>query len=436
MNWSQTFAPLRNRAFRYLVAGRTVSVLGNAVAPIALAFAVLDLTGSARDLGLVVGARSLANVLFLLIGGVIADRFPRHLVMVGANLLAAGTQAAIAAAVLTGTATIPLLLGLSVVNGITAALAQPATAAVIGQIVPQESRQQANALNRLGFASAAIFGASLGGLLVAAIGPGWGLAVDAAAFAVAAGLFVMVRVPRASAAERTGPAPNVFRELREGWVEFSSRTWLWAVVLGFCLLNAAYVGGVNVLGPVIADESFGRAGWGLVLAVKTVGMIVGALVALRLRIRRFLFFGVACMAAPALLLGGLALAPYLIVLVGAAFLTGLAMEQFGIAWETTMQEHVPGDKLARVYSYDMLGSFLAIPIGQVAVGPLAEALGTRVTMLGAAALVLIAVLGMLASRDVRRLEHRLDPPAVPVTADPVAGAPAAAADPGDLLTKS
>ncbi|MEV0391909.1 MFS transporter [Polymorphospora rubra] len=430
MDWSRTFAPLRNRAFRYLVAGRTVSVLGNAVAPIALAFAVLDLTGSARDLGLVVGVRSLANVLFLLIGGVIADRLPRHLVMVGASLLAAGTQAAVAATVLTGTATIPLLLGLSALNGITAALAQPATAAVIGQIVPEESRQQANAINRLGFTTAAIFGASLGGLLVAAIGPGWGLAVDAAAFAAAAGLFAMVRVPRVGSADRSRSAPTLFRELREGWVEFSSRTWLWAVVLGFCLLNAAYVGGVNVLGPVIADESIGRAGWGLVLAVKTAGMVVGALVALRLRIRRFLLFGVACMAGPALLLGGLALAPYLVVLTVAAFLTGLALEQFGIAWETTMQEHVPADKLARVYSYDMLGSFLAIPIGQVAAGPLAEALGTRVTLLGASALVLVAVLGMLASRDVRRLEHRLDPPPTPV-----APATAAVTDPAEALSK-
>jgi len=401
-----TLAPLRHPAFRFLVAGRTVTMAGNAVAPIALAFAVLDLTGSARDLGLVVGVRSLANVLFVLFGGVIADRLPRHLVMVGTCVLAALTQAAVATAVLTGTATIPLLVALSAVNGLAAALAFPAASALVPQTVPAEVRQQANAINRLAFNAAMIGGASLGGVLVSEVGPGWGLAVDAATFGVAAVLFALVRVPRATAAapaERTG----VFADLRIGWSEFAGRTWLWVVVAGFCVINAAVSGAMNVLGPVVADETFGRKTWGLVLAVQTAGMIVGALLAMRVRVRRFLFYGVLWCGADLLLVLALGLTPYVVPLLLTGFVVGFALEQFAVAWDTSMQEHVPGDMLARVYSYDMLGSILAMPIGQMAAGPLAEWFGVRETLVGAAVLCGVATLAMLASRDVRRLPHAI-----------------------------
>jgi MFS family permease len=400
-----TLAPLRYAPFRYLVGGRTVTMLGNAVAPIALAFAVLDLTGSARDLGLVVGARSLANVVFVLIGGVIADRLPRNLVMVGASVVAAATQAAVAAAVLTGAATIPVLMVLSAVNGAVAALAMPAAAALVPQTVPADIRLQANAINRLGHNGAMIVGASLGGVLVAAVGPGWGLAVDAATFAVAAVLFTLVRVPRVVADTPVEERSSVFADLRIGWTEFASRTWLWVVVVGFCVLNAAFSGGLGVLGPLIADETIGRTAWGLVLAAETLGMVVGGFVAMRLKVRRLLLFGVAWCFGDVLLLGTLGVAPVIGPLIAVALITGFALEQFAIAWDTTMQEHVPADKLARVYSYDMLGSFVAIPLGQVAAGPLAEAYGVRTTLIGAAVLCALAVVGMLLSRDVRALRH-------------------------------
>ncbi|MFY1584046.1 MFS transporter [Micromonospora sp. WMMD734] len=233
-------APLRYAAFRRLAVGRLVNMVGNAVAPVALAFAVLDLTGSVRDLGLVVGARSLMNVLFVLFGGVLADRVPRRLVLVGSNLLGAVTQAAVAALVLTGTATIPLLLALGAANGVVSALAQPASAAATPQTVPAELIQPANAIIRLGMNAGMIGGTALGGLLVAMVGPGWGLAVDAVTFAVAAVAFAGVRVPAArGAAARTG----VVADLREGWTEFVARTWVWVVVLGFMVLNAALAGG-------------------------------------------------------------------------------------------------------------------------------------------------------------------------------------------------
>jgi MFS family permease len=398
-------APLRYPMFRFLVAGRTVTMAGNAVAPIALAFAVLDLTGSARDLGVVVGVRSLANVVFILFGGVIADRLPRQLVMVGASTLACLTQAAIAASVLTGTASLGLLLALSAVNGVVAALAFPAAAALLPQTVPAEVRQQANAISRLGISSAMIAGASLGGLLVATVGPGWGLAVDAATFGIGGLLFAFVRVPRVAAmqAQRT----SVFADLRVGWTAFIGRTWLWVVVAGFCVLNAALAGSITVLGPVVADAEFGRKAWGLVLAVETFGMVVGALLAMRVRIKRFLFYGVLWCFADVLLILALGITPQVVPLLISAFVVGIAFEQFGVAWETTMQEHVPAGMLARVYSYDALGSFLALPIGQVAAGPLAEHFGVRQTLIGAAVLSVLAIIAMLLSRDVRHLPHKL-----------------------------
>jgi len=397
-------APLRYPMFRLLVAGRTVTMAGNAVAPIALAFAVLDLTGSARDLGIVVGVRSLANVVFILFGGVIADRLPRQLIMVGASTLACLTQAAVATTVLTGTATLPVLIGLSAVNGIATALSFPAASAIVPQTVPAEVRQQANAINRLGFNSAMIAGAGLGGLLVATVGPGWGLAVDAATFGIGGLLFAFVRVPRLAApAQRK----SIFTDLRIGWAEFIRRTWLWVVVAGFCVINAVLAGSLMVLGPVVADAEFGRKAWGLVLAMETAGMVLGALLAMRVRVKRFLFYGVLWCFADLWLILALGITPQVVPLLIASFAVGFAVEQFSVAWETTMQEHVPADILARVYSYDMLGSFLALPIGQVAAGPIAEHFGVRQTLIGAAVLCGLATIAMLLSRDVRHLPHKL-----------------------------
>jgi len=376
-------------------------MLGNAVAPFALAFAVLDLTGSVRDLGLVVGSRSLLNVAFLLIGGVVADRLPRQLVMVVAGTVAAVTQATVAVMVLNGSATIPTLMALSAINGTATAFALPASAALLPQTVPVSMLQPANALNRLGSHSAMITGAALGGMLVATVGPGWGLAVDAVTFALGALTFSLVRT---TAAPRTkGEGSNLFRDLHEGWREFTGRSWLWSVVLAFTVLNCAHAAAIGVLGPVIADETFGRGVWGFVLAAETAGMVLGAVAALRLRVNRLLRLGVICMLGEVPLFIAMAKVPEVAVLIPAALAAGVANEQFGIAWESTMQRYIPGHLLSRVYSYDMLGSFLAIPLGQVLAGPAALAWGTQTTILVAAGVSVAAVLFMLIFKQVRTL---------------------------------
>lgn len=404
--------PLRHKAFRYLAAGRFITMFGNSMAPIALAFAVRDLSESVSDLGLVVGARSLTNVAFLLFGGVIADRLPRHLVMVTSSVLAAITQAAVATLVLTGSASVGVLAVLAAVNGMVSAFAFPAAAALTPQTVPQELLQPANAINRLGMSAAMIAGAMAGGLLVAATSPGWGLAIDAGTFLLGALAFAGIRVPSvvADAAKSTLSA---FTDLRDGWREFTAHTWLWVVVLGFTVLNFVHAAAITVLGPVIADETFGRDWWGIVLAAETAGMVVGALIALAVRSRRLLRLGVFCMLGELPFLLALAEAPLPLVLLPLAVLAGMAMEQFAIAWETTMQRNIPADKLARVYSYDALGSFVAIPLGQVAAGPAAVAWGIGPTLVGGVVIMFAVIVGMLASRSVWTLPT--EPPAPETT---------------------
>ncbi|WP_116047801.1 MFS transporter [Amycolatopsis palatopharyngis] len=391
--------PLRHRNFRALTGGRTATELGNAIAPVALAFVVLDLTGSVVDLGIVVGARSVANVLLVLLGGMLADRLPRSFILQGTALLAALTQAGIAGSVLFGFATMPLLIVLSFVNGGAAAMSLPAAAALTPQTVPGELLTQANALVRIGANSGRITGLALGGVLVAAMGTGWTIAVNAALFLVASVSYRRVRLPVAT---RTEPA-RPLAELAEGWREFVARTWVWVVVAQFMVVNAVIAGCVAVLGPAIADETIGRGAWGFVLAAQTAGAFAGGFLAARWRPRHLLRIGVAVTAVEAVPLLTLAWAPAVIPLLVAMFTAGVAIEQFVVAWDVSLQENIPRDRLARVYSYDMLGSFVALPAGEIAAGPLAERFGAAVTLTGGAVLVVLTTGAALLCQDIRTL---------------------------------
>lgn len=400
-----TASPLRSAPYRWLLGARTVSMLGNAIAPVALAFAVLDLTGSASDLGIVVAARSIANVLLLLFGGVVADRLPRSLVLVGSSLAAALTQGVVAALVLTDRATIPLLVLLGIANGAVAAISMPASLALTPQTVAPEQLRSANALLRVGTNGVSVAGAVLGGALVAGIGPGWGIAVDAASFALAAVMFSRLPVPPRTPSSGS----TVLADLREGWGEFVSRRWVWVVVAQFSVVNAAYTGGVVVLGPAVADRTIGRGAWGVVLAFGAAGLLAGGFVALRSRPRFPLRIGTIAVLGMALPLLALAQELPTVLLAAAFFLSGVCVEQFGVAWDVSLQQHVPAEKLSRVYSYDAVGSFVAIPVGEVLVGPAADGIGLRPTLVVCTTLLVAATLLALSSRAVRDLERLADP---------------------------
>jgi MFS family permease len=396
--------PLGVRAFRLMFLGRTTSLVGNAFANVALAFAVLDLTGSKADLGYVLAARSLPQVVFLLAGGIWADRLPRHQVMVVSNVISGLSQAAIAALLLLGHAHIWELMVLGAVNGMSSAFFFPAAAGIVPQTVPQRMLQSANAVLRLGTNASFITGAAVGGLIVAATNPGVGLACDAASFLIAALLLAMIRLPPGLRMEGS----NFLAELSDGWREFRSRPWLWAIVLQFGFTNAIEQGTQSVLGPAIAKDHFGgAAAWGLVLTAQALGLIVGGLLLLRFRPRRLLLVAT---------FGFLLTIPFLLALAGplplvgvvaAAAVAGIGIEIFGILWDTTMQQEIPQEKLSRVYSYDALGSFVLIPLGLAVAGPAAQLLGTRPTILLAASISLAATLAVLLVRDVRTISRRL-----------------------------
>ncbi|UVS80305.1 enterobactin exporter EntS [Actinokineospora sp. UTMC 2448] len=396
---SGMWEPLRHPMFRRLVIGRVTTYLGNAVAPVALAFAVLDLTGSVAALGIVVGARSLANVALLLLGGVLADRLPRGVILQGASVAAAGSQLATAAAVLMGFASIPLLVVLSVVNGAVAAVSLPAASALTPQTVPPALLRQANALARLGINTALITGASFGGMVAALVGAGWAMVATGAVFLLAAFFYARVRAPEVDSAAPTRP----LADLKAGWREFASRPWVWSVVAGMMVVNAAFVGGVQVLGPAIADTTFGRPAWGFILGAQTAGMALGGLIATRWQPRRALLVGTALIAASSVPLFALAHLPALVPMLVAMVLCGVAVEQFAIAWDVSLQENVPADKLARVYSYDAMGSFIAIPLGEIAIGPLALHFGAPATLTGAGVLIVVAVAAVVVTPGIRTL---------------------------------
>ncbi|AVV46539.1 MFS transporter [Streptomyces sp. ID05-04B] len=409
--------PWSHRPFRHLFIGTTANLLGNGVAPIALAFAVLDATGSVGSLGLVVGAHSLTGALFLLFGGVLADRLPRGRLLVASSAVSAASQAVVAALVLTHNTAIPLLMALAAVNGASGSCYQPAAQALLPQTVPAESRRAALALSRIAGSSAMIVGASLGGVLVATVGPGLGLAVDALSFALAAASFALVRVQVAP----SGPSPGVVYELRLGWREFTSRTWVWVIVVAFCFLNAGLTASFTVLGPAVADASgIGRSGWGLALAAGSLGAVAGGVLSLRWRPRRAILVGCALMGLTATIPLLLALAPYTWLLVVANFVAGVGAEQAGVAWYSTLNEQIPEDRLARVYAYDDLGSYLALPFAQFAAGPAVLLLGLRTTLYAAAALILLATLAMVATPSVRALAPRTAEPQR-ASEDPVPG---------------
>ncbi|HVV57696.1 MAG TPA: MFS transporter [Gaiellaceae bacterium] len=395
--------PLAGRGFRLLFLGRTVSVLGSAIAPIGLAFAVLDLTGSKADLGYVLAARALPQVIFLLFGGVLSDRLPRHHVMVASSIVSGASQLAAGALVLAGGARIWELAALAAVNGTSSAFFFPASTGVLPQVVPLDSLQQANALLRLGINATTIVGASIGGLLVAATSPGVAILVDGVTFALGAVFIGLMHLPPG---ERV-PGSTMLHELRVGWREFSSRTWLWAIVVQFSVVNAAESGAVNVLGPAVSKAHFGGAAWwGAALTAQSLGLVLCGTMMLRYRPRRILLVATLAIFPMALFPLSLArpVAAPLVVLAG--FLAGFFVEIFGVLWDTAMQQEIPHDRLSRVSAYDAVGSYVFTPLGLAVVGPVAQAFGTRGTLLGAAALVALPTALVLLSRDVRTLTRR------------------------------
>ena len=413
MTWSASLAPLREPNFRYYYLSRLVNMIGNAMASLALAFAVLEVTDDdPAAVGYVLAAHTVPMVLLLLWGGVVADRFGRVAVLQFSNIASAVSQGIIAALVITGAAELWSLVVLSLVHGIVSGVGFPAMASMLPSVVAKEHLQPANALVSLARSGIVIIGPTLAALLVVSVGPGWALAVDAITWLVSGLLLGLVRLP---AVVRRSTGASTFTELREGWSYVRRTQWLWVVVLGFSVLNAIHAGAWFTLGPARAKETIGEQGWGLVLSAEAVGLLLMTLVLLRVRLERPLLVGMIGIMALGLPIYMLGAHPHLLWLVLATFIAGAGTELFNMGWNLAMQEQVPDEMLSRAYSYDALGSFAAMPVGQVLFGPLAVAFGfTDVLVVSGAVYAVVCGLVLL-SPEVRRLARapQADPAPTP-----------------------
>ena len=391
--WRDDLRLLRQRDLGLVLVSRFVSDLGTGMAPIALAFGVLSLPGGdARSLGLVLLCAAVPRLVFFLVGGVLADRLDRARLMSAAEWMAAVAQAVAATLFVTGHATVAALALLAAVNGVAVAFFSPALTGLVPQVASDADLQSANALIRLSGHLATIVGTVLGGVLVATFGAGWALAIDAVTFAFSAVLLSLVR----TRSTRGAVGASLRADLLDGWREFSSRRWVWVIVVLFSLSNMGFTSALAVLGPVRALESYGGAiGWALVLASFSAGTVLGVLVAMRVRPQQPLL--IAMVAQLFVVLPIVAIAPPLplAAVMACAFVSGVAIDVFEVLWSTTLQQNIPREALSRVASYDWLGSLALTPIALAAAGALAATIGLSGAIWVSAVLGAAGTLGFL-----------------------------------------
>jgi len=396
MRWPEA---LRDRNFRLLYIGQAVSLLGDGMVGVALAFGVLEVTDSASALGIVLAARMIPTVALLLAGGVIADRLPRRAVMVAADLVRLVSHALMAALLISGAAQVWSLAVLAAVNGAGTAFFAPASTALLPMLIPAGLLQQANALRGLAQSVGMVAGPALSGLLVATSGAGTALAVDAATFAVSAAFLLALRVPALAARA----SASFIRQLRDGWREFRARDWVWGIVLAASVANMLSAG-YQVLGPVQAERELGGAGaWATIVTGLGIGSVIGGAYILRRRVERPLLVGcslVMLWVLPWILIA--VAAPTLLIAAG-ALLGGFGLMVFNALWESTLQAEIPAESLSRVSAYDWLGSLAFNPIGAALVGPIAAGIGIETTLIACAAIVTIVNVWCLTLPGVRRV---------------------------------
>jgi MFS family permease len=390
---------LRRRDFRLLFGAQAVSVLGDRMAPIALAFAVLEQDGSPSEVGLVLASRVLALVASLLIGGVVADRTSRRAVMVAADVVRLASQGALAALLIAGAPSIAVIVLLTAVSGAATGFFNPAATGLLPAVVEPAQLQQANGLRATAAAAGEIAGPLLAGVLVASVSPGWALAVDAATFGVSAALLVRLRPP----ARARRATVSFAADLRSGWDVFRARTWAWTFVAAVAFTNLLW-GAWSVLGPVVADDELGgAAAWGAVLATLGAGALAGGLLGIRAEPRRPLVLAALMGLTLAVPLALLAAAVPVALLAAGAFVMGVGMMLSNSVWESTLQRRMPPESLSRVSSYDWFGSLAIQPIGLAIWGPVASLVGVAEALWLAAALVVATTLALVAVPDIRRV---------------------------------
>lgn len=405
------FGALRERRFRLLWLGQATSTLGDGLVPVALAFAVIQtLDGSPTELGIVLAAQTLPLVVFVLAGGVWADRLPRQMVMLVSDVIRCVIQATIAVLLLSGHAQLWELVVLVAIYGTAQAFFQPAATGLVPATISPQRLQQANALLGLSRSLAFVVGPAVAGVIAATTNPGSVFVVDSATFAVSATSLALLRLSRS---RREGERHSFLADLKGGWHELISHTWLWVIVAWAATYLGIVVAPWMTLGPVVAKQSLGgAAAWGLIAAGWGAGTVAGGLIALRWKpVRPMLTCTLlVLLVAPAVAL--LALHAPAPMIAAAQMAGGVGMGVFSAVWQTTLQQHVREDALSRVSAWDWMGSFLFLPLGLIAAGPVADLIGISTTLWIAVAWAVLSTLTVLlvpSVRNLRRLDEAEEP---------------------------
>ncbi len=399
---ARRFPVLAIRDFRLLLIDRLLAPASMGFSMVGVSFAVLDITGSSADLSYVLAAQIAPMLVFSLVAGVAADRFRPQWVIVAANLAIVAGETTLGLLILTGRPPLWAMIALEALTGTGMALFYPASQALLPQLVPGALLQEASSISRLAMNSGQMSGAAIGGLLVAAAGPGSALTLCGIGMASTVPLMLTIngsgdRGPR-------GTDPGMLTALRDGWTEFCSHTWLWVIVVQYCLVMMAWCAAFQVLGPVVAKEHLGGpAAWGAITAADSFGLIAGGLFSLRFTPRRPMLFVVLTGAAIAISPLSLAVVAPLTVVCLASFGLGVLVEVMMVQWTVALARAIAPDKLARVSSYDALGSMMAMPVGALIAGPVATAIGVPDAQFGAAAVIIAVSALCLIPRDIRTI---------------------------------
>lgn len=404
--------PLRHRPFRLLFTGRTLSALGDAVVPAALAIAISRATGSAADLSLVLACAMVPRLLLLPLGGVFADRFDARRLALATDLVRCAAQLSVGAQLIGGSPhLVPIALA-EAVGGVCSAFAMPTAAPLVAGTTDKDGLLRANALMASANSATRLAGPALAGALIFTAGPGWAFVLDAASFAASAALLAVIRVRRTPI-----PRRSLRADLVEGWSEVRSRDWYWTSLIAHSVWNGT-AAVLATLGPLAVHGRAGGDGvWVGVLEAGSVGLLIGSLLASRARLRRPVLtgnLGLATYALPLIALAAdapawLLIASYGVALAALGFLTPV--------WETYVYASVPEGVLARVVSYDWLLSLAAMPVGYALAPLAADHMGAAVPLYVSAALVGAACLGTAAVPGVRHARpvetHRPEPAKAP-----------------------
>lgn len=391
------------RDFWLFYIGHSASVLGDSIVPVALAFAVLDLTDSSTALGIVLAARVVPTVLLLLVGGVIADRISRRRLMLLCDMACFSSQAIQAVLLLSGQATLASMVLLQLVAGTASAFFEPASSGLLPEIVKSAELHKANGLISVSKSTARMLGPVLAGLLVAWFSPGIAFAVDAASFAVSALALYAIRNPQRPISGNE--IVSILEDLRLGWGEFRSRTWLWTMVLWAASFHLLVLPAWQVFGPSVARNALGGASaWAAIAACSGAGAVLGGIAALRMNPRYILRASFIPLGLFGLQLLAIATTSSVLLISAAALVSNIGLAMFNVFSQTAIQRHVPIEAMSRVSSYDWLGSIALLPVGQMLVGPAAAHTSMDLVLMFGAAWMFITPAILFVVRSARSLE--------------------------------